>query len=408
MRRPVCLAALLVAACTRTPAPPAPRPAPAPPADASPAARDAASAPDVYPAPDAPAPTPDAVAAPAPRPNGPCRSALAMPAPATDAATSFAPRPPTAPAVLRACAAQAELTRARLAPALRSMEAGGRRAVVESLTPCADAGDGAWTFDVSVRRPREASVPGTRVYPVDLRAVYVAADGATRVAAAGVTLAVSGAQFAHTVSAAEVGVFDWDGDGRAELFFRELHEQEESGNEAARQNRWWAFAAPGAEAPREFAPEAARAVAIRDVDVDGRPDLELRSPWVAVGPCGIADVDNFGPTLVLHSVAGGRFVEDEVSHAWLARQCPERTTHYFRGLREDGMTPVARQPQTLVACARIYGDTAAEVAARVARTWPTGPDGGQSPAWCFPREELVRVARVDPPGAFRLSCDPPR
>jgi hypothetical protein len=56
----------------------------------------------------------------------------------------------------------------------------------------------------------------------------------------------------------------------------------------------------------------------------------------------------------------------------------------------------------------IFLANAAEVAARVARAWPEGPDGGQSPAWCFPREELVRVARVDPPGAFRLSCDPPR
>ncbi len=331
-----------------------------------------------------------------------------MPAPATDAATSFAPRPPTAPAVLRACAAQAELTRARLAPALRSMAASARRAVVDSLTLCADAGDGAWTFDVTVRPPREASVPGTRLYPLDLRAAYVAPDGATRVASVGATLAVSGARFAHTVRAAEVGVFDWDGDGRAELFFREAHDQEENGNDVARQNRWWAFAATGAEAPREFAPEAARAMAIRDVDVDGRPDLELRSPWVAVGPCGIGDVDHPGPTLVLHSVAGGRFVEDEVSHAWLARQCPERTTHYFRRLGEDGDTPAEWQPQTLIACARLYGDTAGEVAARVARTWPAGPDGGQSPAWCFPREELVRVARVDPPGAFRLACDPPR
>jgi len=107
---------------------------------------------------------------------------------------------------------------------------------------------------------------------------------------------------------------------------------------------------------------------------------------------------------VLHATAEGRFVDD-ASHAHLARQCPERPADLFDGIASNGDTTRAQQPQFRVACARLYGASADEVAAAVERTWPAPPDGGESPAWCYPREQLVRVARVDPPGAFRLTSD---
>jgi hypothetical protein len=393
MRRLVLPAALLLAACTRPSAPPVTAPSAAPPPDArAPAAvSDAAVRADV---------APDAYV-----PRIPCRSALTFPPPRVAAPTSYAARRATAPAVVRACEVAARATRQRLATVLADYrDDDDRSRVSEPLVTCADAGEGAWTFSVTVGRRRPGELENEFVYPVTLRAVYVTAAGVARPSARTVSLVLGAAHFAHFATVADVGVFEWDGDGRAELFFREAHEQEENNNDAARATRWWIFTAAGATPPREYAREAAGASWIDDYDGDARPDLLLRSPWVAVGPCGLSTVDNDGPKPLLHATADGRFVEDDVSHAWLASQCPARPHDLFDGLGVDD-APASSQPQFRVACARLYGVSADEVAARVERTYPPAPSADvESPAYCYPREELVRVARVDPPGAFRLGC----
>lgn len=398
MIREVCLV-LLCAACVRPPSTLRSAPRTEPVADVS--KPDDAIALDVAPA-DA-----DREDVAAPRSADVCRSGLAMPAPrVTERANAFAPRPATAPSVLRTCESFTLATRARLSVAFESFNEFDRAHSLDPLIICADAGDGAWTFSVTVGRRRPAALEGEYVYPVTLRPVFVTASGEARVSARALSLVISNAHFTHAVVATDVGVFDWSGDGRGELFYRQSHEQEENQNAVARASRWWAFAAVGSAAPSEFARAAANAANIADYDGDGRPDLLLRSPWVVVGPCGLSDVDNIGPRPLLHSVAGGRFIEDDVSHAWLAAQCPVRPTSLFDGLGVDhDERPHFDQPQFRVACARLYGASADAVAAQVAATYPPAPDGGDSPASCYPRDELASAARVDPPGAFRLSCD---
>lgn len=398
---------LLCVACVRPPSSPRSAPHTEPTPDAS------------TPASDASTPTSDAIsldAAPAdalgedtaaqPSLNT-CRSALAMPPPRVpERADAFAPRPATAPAVVRTCESFARATRHRLSVAFETFNEFDRAHSLDPLLLCADAGDGAWTFSVTVGRRGPAALEGEFVYPATLRPVFVTAAGEARVSSRALSIIISNAHFTHAVVATDVGVFDWSGDGRAELFFHQSHEQEENQNSVDRASRWWTFAATGSASPREFARAASNAANIADYDRDGRPDILLRSPWVVVGPCGLSDVDNIGPRPLLHSVTDGRFVEDDVSHAWLARQCPERPTSLFDGIGVDhDEWPNFDQPQVRVACARLYGASADTVAAQIAATYPPAPEGGDSPASCYPRDGLTSAARVDPPGAFRLSCD---
>lgn len=368
MRHPLRLAvALSLAACRSTPPPPAPAPVVAPPVVAA-CSAEGALAPH---ADDAPAPAPAAGAA-----------------------------------VIRACGLVTEATRRRLTPLFAAVARERATTLLAPLVRCYGAAEGAWAF--AVARAVRVPLPDAGGYTteVDVRPVYVSADGRQRPGATLLRLTTSTARFAELVSVADVGVFDWDGDGRAELYFREGHEQEENGNEVGRRERWWTFAARGTAAPTEFAPEAARAVRVADVDGDQRPDLVLRSPWVAVGPCGIGDVDFPGPMLLLHSLRGGDFSgDDAAAHGYVARQCRERPARLIEG-DPDNDHP-ADQAGYRVACARWWGRSAAQVAAEINRTYPPTPDGGDPPLRCFPQEELLRLAAIDPPQEFRLRCAAP-
>lgn len=339
-------------------------------------------------------------AAPAATATAPCRSAL--PFTAAPEAAPAPPPAPTDPVVLRACEAAVRPARARLAALLRPLAPDARAPIVDELTRCLGAGAGAWAFVID--RAETARNDAELTFTIHVRPVYVAPGGAMRRAGVALRIAAGTSSFVHSIEHRDVGVFDWDGDGRGELYFREEHSQHENGNAVARLDRAWTFAARGAEV-REYAPEAARATAIRDVDSDGRPDLLLRSPWVDVGPCGIDDVDYPGPRLLLHSRPDGTFsADDEGAQGFVAHQCRERPAALISVPAGGGEMATADEPSYRIACARWWGRTAADVADEVTRTYPETPDGGDEPLRCFPRAELLRLAAVDPPQAFRLTC----
>ena len=151
-----------------------------------------------------------------------------------------------------------------------------------------------------------------RIAPDGSLTTFAITDTAVGLAGTTAGLAIATQSLFHHVTLDGVGVFDWDRDGRAELYFHESHSQHESGPDVARLERWWTFTARD-DSPREYAPPAARATRIEDVDGDGRPDLVMRSPWVTAGECGLAGVDTPGPGLLLHSLPDGTFSSDDAA-----------------------------------------------------------------------------------------------
>lgn len=342
------------------------------------------------------------VNAPAPVADAPCRSAHALPE------GGFSPpaiAAPTAPAVVRACDATTRALRRRLEALLGPLDADSRSTLIAPLAQCYAAGAGAWTFAVAQATTSVPDESTGRVFAVRVRPVYLAADGVAHPGAAVLRVEAGVSQFVETVAVDRVGVVDWDGDGRGELYLHESHAQEEGGAEPSRLERWWTFTARDAT-PREYTALAARAAFILDVDGDRRPDLLLRSPWIAVGPCGIAEVDNPGPLVAMHARPDGAFDgDDDVAHAWIARACNERPSPLLVPVPEaPDPTDLRWQPSFRVACARWWGRSADDVAAEITRTYPR--DEASNPYLCFPREELLRIARIDPPSAFRLTCAP--
>ena len=295
-----------------------------------------------------------------------CRSAL--PFTPTPEATPVAP-PPTDPVVVRACALAVATARGRLLPRMASLDAQTRGAVLDPVTRCYAAGAGAWAFAVEQVTAHPSEHVVGRDFTVDVRPIYLRPDGHSLRAAVTRRVAAGRSPFRHDVAHQDFGVFDWDGDGRGELYFREVHDQSEGHNDVARLDRGWTFTARGAEV-REFVPEAARSTAIRDVDGDGRPDAVLRSPWVNVGPCGLPDADYPGPLGVLHSRPDGSFSPDDATaQAFIAHQCRERPTTLFAPIvdAEENDVP-SNDPPHRVACARWWGRSAADVADEIART----------------------------------------
>jgi len=148
------------------------------------------------------------------------------------------------------------------------------------------------------------------------------------------------------------------------------------------------------------------APAIRDVDGDGRPDVVLRSPRVAVGPCGMPDADDPGPLSVLHARPDGSFSPDDATaQAFIAHLCRERPTALFAPwVDAQGEERPFEDPSHRVACARWWGRSAADVAAEVERSFPATVDADAPPLPCFPKSEMLRLAAIDPPQAFRLRC----
>ena len=383
MRRllPAFVAATVVVACRTAPSPPPPA------------------------APVAPLPPRVALpVAPAPPAAPVCRSALPF-SPTPDDAPPPPPAAPVGPVVTRACDLAVRALHRRLDPIAGVLGEGWRDTVLGPLARCYGAGEGAWTFVVERGALRPPDEFHERTVSLDVRPIYLSADGSAPRAGTTLHLAGSTGVFFHAISLDQIGVFDWDGDGRGELYLHESHEQHENGNEVARLERCWTFNARDV-AVREHAPEAARAVRIADVDGDGRPDLVLRSPWVDVGPCGLADIDFPGPLLLRHSRPDGTFAADDAAaHGFIAHQCRERPEGLIPATTSDGPDTPDTQPSYRVACARWWGRAADDVAAEVTRTYPEVPDGGDAPLPCFPRAELLRLAHIDPPLPFRLTCD---
>jgi hypothetical protein len=332
------------------------------------------------------------------QPTSTCRSTLSF-VPAHDApvATPLA----TAPRVLGACEALAASSRKRAARFIRPLSDEGRAETFDPLVRCYSAGEGAWTFEItSGRSTRTASDDGD-VFALSVRPVFIQPNGITVASAVELQVTSGTAHFVLVTALRAPRTFDWDGDGRAELYFEQVHAQEENNAWVSRGDRFWIFTARGGV--REFNSAAMHANRIEDMNGDGRPDMVLESPWITAGPCGISEVYYPGPEVLLHSLPGGSFSSaDSTAQGFLAHQCRARPERVISASAiEKG--EAAAYPPFLIGCARWWGRSAESIKEEIERTYPPQADGGGD-LGCFPRKELLRAALIDPPTDFRLTC----
>ncbi|MDO9016453.1 MAG: hypothetical protein Q8S73_17275 [Deltaproteobacteria bacterium] len=178
-------------------------------------------------------------------------------------------------------------------------------------------------------------------------------------ATAGVRFELSATGYSRETTAL-VPAADYDGDGVPEVIVHRVEGAFEGG--ASSSHTVYTVRAGAVE---RYAPASRFTTIDRvvDADRDGRPDLVLPSPWLAVSECGYMGEDHPGPALLAHSLPDGTFsTADGVARAWTAAQC----TRPPRG--EDPVRPDVLD----VACARLGGASPEAVIAALQVRSPAG------------------------------------
>lgn len=140
----------------------------------------------------------------------------------------------------------------------------------------------------------------------------------------------------------------------------------------------------------------------KDIDGDHRPDL-MGGPYQVVleGCCSGFSHDVAGPVLAFHSLADGSFSSrDEVALRVAREACPSpRRPVIAPGEAWDEMDLLRN-----VACARLWGRTAAEIKREIVLATPSGSDTCDQ-STCADRTELAGVAdkwaAIEPPLTIR-------
>jgi hypothetical protein len=297
--------------------------------------------------------------APAPHPVEPAPTALIEPAAALiePAAALIEPAPAPAPTVDH-CAGRA-------APA------------VDLGFACATAGTGAWIVELdAVRRVRCEEVcsnaegdydPNATASVGRYRIAWLRPDGTTVPSGAWMRFRNEGAAGVELFALA---VYDYDGDGAAELVVKSIFTGIESVETSSRMltmrgNRVATYSAAVA-----FERSIASA---SDPDHDGRPDLVALAPYGA-GP---QYTDNLGaapsgPYTLHHALPDGTFTtRHATSRAFHADACAEGRDDLLvpRGDRDEEPEVAITRAHTAIACALLLGAAEAEVRARIEAQW---------------------------------------
>jgi hypothetical protein len=188
-------------------------------------------------------------------------------------------------------------------------------------------------------------------------------------------------------------LFDYDGDGEQELVWSVHTSVSEGADRHAGGVMTFKHGEIRAlDGSASFAPYATE-----DVDHDGRPDLIGHAPYDGEGddsPSGFTYTLR-GPSLLLHSLANGAFsADDSVAKQYARRACPARVNAVF-STRDD----VEGGP--FVACARMWGVTAAQTRAAIDRQCASAAEVSSSRPYrrvlCGDTRVLHRWAALAPP-----------
>jgi hypothetical protein len=223
--------------------------------------------------------------------------------------------------------------------------------------PCFAAADGAWTFE-----PKEVAFGEESGASIDATVAYVRRSDRATLARSSATYAIGNLGTSHALEA--LVLFDYDGDGLVELFFKDEWSETAEGQTGVDTH----MASVKGGKVTSYAPaEAIAWTGADDVDDDGRPDL-------LIGHRAEADRDCAGNVpgeslsifaLVAHSLPNGTFsVDDSIAATYAKAQCPQAPAHVVtpKGAAID-CDATARN----ALCARLWGVKAPAIEAEIKR-----------------------------------------
>lgn len=319
-------------------------------------------------------------------------------------ATTTVSTPPKAPTASRtgdeaaaACRAQVASSRAVVESGLAEFADYGEvdalvRAYAESLLHCSVGGGGAWIlvpadWGVSDRLDEDGAIEGV------VWVVHVATDGSRAQSEDPVPIElVTTPDAGNSFTSSVLHHADLDGDGVEEL----LVEHHESGYDVD-EFRYEMYTRKGATIGLYAPAEAIEVESVDDYDGDGLPDLVSIEEFWAVNECfGMAGGARYGaPQVLFHARPDGTFsASDAVAREFLEEQCPEMPDE----LLVYGADEWERDALQQVACARLWGESAAEVAVRIRAEWAALPASAHGEWSCgYDAQTFIDFAEIDPP-----------
>jgi hypothetical protein len=196
-------------------------------------------------------------------------------------------------------------------------------------------------------------------------------------------------------------LFDFDGDGEDEILLRLARAP--GGKERVVAGHLWSFS--GGSIGRYARAPDVDVEALRDVDLDGRPDLETFAPWQAPSrlgsPCAPPVYRVHGPLLVAHARPDGTFVLDDDVATMVAQTSCAGALAPFAIAPSTTAPPDGVRIVTSLACARLRGATSDELRSVIdASCVPTDDDACARTPACDDARVWRRFA--DAPVPLRL------
>ncbi len=281
-----------------------------------------------------------------------------------------APGGPPAAVAIRAPAAETSDGTDALAAVCAQVRAESGAFAAAHLAECFPAGRGAWRFRAQLEHAEIhscASGEDGPTLPVERGTwsmVYVTPDGRQIAPAEAESISLPEGETCETFALPSVGpIFDWDGDGVAEVVVTWEIGQWEAPSEWHRTILTFRDGAV-----REYAPaHGVRFEDVRDVDGDGRPDL-IRPRHCLSLPTGGEDTDDEGCLdWPARSEADGTFHDDGPAvFASVLRQCPAPG----RLVTATASRIDAAATGRAISCARLRGAPLADVQRRILAELP--------------------------------------
>ena len=263
---------------------------------------------------------------------------------------------------------------------------------------CLPSPRGAWALELSEVRTLPESPDGPRGtgWEAPFELVHVTPDGQL------VRRGGSKTQFLHQGANGSrwrvVAAFDYDGDGVSELILTHSWQQ----TEEDRQDTFEMLTVTGGKVV-PYAPAAGLGLTgVLDVDGDGRPDLLVDGPFRASLPCHLDEEIVHGPQQIAHALPGGQFsLTDAVAGEVVRAECGPLETVMLTLSTDPGSAGyIERDSFRRIACARVYGVSAATISTAVEASYPSHAGG----AGCVPLPELLRMADQKPPFVLEPPC----
>lgn len=267
------------------------------------------------------------------------------------------------------------------------------------INKCFPSAKGAWVLDpgeLKQTAPKGDSDAQSPQLELDYWLTYMTPEGKTVRSKVRDTISRQNINEINDVSVE--GLFDYDGDGVSEIALTTSHHY---GDEDRTETTKMYSLKNGEIVEYKAAPLPF--MAMRDVDGDGRPDLLIKSPFVAEIQCSYDGETAAGPTLVAHSLPNGEFsTRDEVAKEIVRLQCGPSpkdilvTSGEGKDLKVDSQATMMR-----VTCAKIYGATTEEVTGRIRKAYPFPHEANDSepkdgPGMCFPLKSILKLAGQTP------------